>query len=93
MSVTIKQNWDSSQWLAWITAVVILHNVGVCGQQPMEMQLGDGCFCVCFMMVKSCLMNICFSFEQMIPSKMTLSEKLVSNFKTCNVFVFLNGSC
>lgn len=53
VSVTIKQNWDSSQQLAWITAVVILHNVGVCGQQPKEMELGDGCFCVCFMMVIS----------------------------------------
>lgn len=46
VSVTIKQNWDLSQQLAWIPAVVILHNVGVCGQQPREMQLGDGCFCV-----------------------------------------------
>lgn len=73
--------------------MVILHNVGVCGQQPGEMQPGDGRFCVSFMMVISCLMNICFSFEQMIPSKMTLLEKLVSNFITHNVFVFLNGSC
>lgn len=38
--------------------------------------------------------KLLFSFlKQVIPSKMTLLGKLVSNFVASNVFVFLNDSC